>query len=76
MKENKDILLKSWEVVQNIAKYNCEISWKIRMWGLSIWAALISYSFSEKTFIYLYYLLLLLYLYSYMNQARELLNTK
>lgn len=48
MKENKDILLKSWEIVQNIAKNNCEISWKIRMWGLSIWAALISFSFSEK----------------------------
>lgn len=71
MKENKDILLKSWEIVQNIAKYNCEISWKIRMWGLSIWAALISYSFSEKNiYISILSIVVIIFIFIYESGQR------
>lgn len=71
MKENKDILLKSWEIVQNIAKYNCEISWKIRMWGLSIWAALISFSFSEKNiYISILSIVVIIFIFIYESGQR------
>ena len=71
MKENKDILLKSWEIVQNIAKYNCEISWKIRMWGFSIWAALISFSFSEKNiYISILSIVVIIFIFIYESGQR------
>lgn len=71
MKENKDILLKSWDIVQNIAKYNCEISWKIRMWGLSIWAALISFSFSEKNiYISILSIVVIIFIFIYESGQR------
>ncbi|MCD1647643.1 hypothetical protein [Marinobacter adhaerens] len=41
------LLTKSWEVIQNLAKSNGELAWKVRVWGLGIWAALIAYSFKE-----------------------------
>ncbi|CAM2999907.1 hypothetical protein [Vibrio mytili] len=45
----KDVLLKSWELTQNIAKNNAETAWKVRMWGVAIWSALIAYAFKNNS---------------------------
>ncbi len=44
-----DVLLKSWELTQNIAKNNAETAWKVRMWGVTIWSALIAYAFNNNS---------------------------
>lgn len=47
MSHEKDILLKAWELTQSIAKNNAETAWKVRMWGITIWAALLSFAFTN-----------------------------
>jgi hypothetical protein len=42
-----EIYLKAWETYQNIAKSNGESSWVIRAWGISVWCALVAYSFGN-----------------------------
>lgn len=42
------LLTKSWEIIQNLAKSNGELAWKVRVWGLGIWAGLIAFSFKEN----------------------------
>lgn len=49
MSLEKDILLKAWELTQSIAKNNAETAWKVRMWGITIWGALLSYAFTHHT---------------------------
>jgi len=43
------LLTKSWEIIQNLAKSNGELAWKVRVWGLGIWAGLIAFSFKEHS---------------------------
>jgi hypothetical protein len=40
------ILIKAWETFQNIAESNGKASWTIRAWGISVWCALIAYSYA------------------------------
>ncbi|MFK3840793.1 hypothetical protein [Serratia sp. NPDC087055] len=47
-KERKDVLLKAWELTQSIAKNNSESAWKVRMWGIAIWSALVSYAYQKN----------------------------
>lgn len=42
-----NILLKSWETLQLLAKGNGESAWKIKSWGITVWGALVAYSFKE-----------------------------
>ncbi|MFQ1770421.1 hypothetical protein ACK37C_06405 [Aeromonas veronii] len=44
-----NILLKSWETLQMLAKSNGESAWNLRAWGLSVWSALIAYAYTSKT---------------------------
>jgi hypothetical protein len=46
--EEATILLKSWETLQDLAKSNGETAWKVRVWGISVWSALVAYSFNES----------------------------
>lgn len=46
----KDVLLKCWELTQSVAKNNAETAWKVRMWGVAIWSALIAYAFENNSF--------------------------
>lgn len=50
MNIEKDILLKAWELTQSIAKTNAETAWKVRMWGITIWGALLSYAYTNNSF--------------------------
>lgn len=45
----KDVLLKCWELTQSVAKNNAETAWKVRMWGVAIWSALIAYAFENNS---------------------------
>ncbi|WP_312041584.1 hypothetical protein [Erwinia sp.] len=49
MNIEKDILLKAWELTQSIAKNNAETAWKVRMWGITIWGALLSYAYTNNS---------------------------
>jgi len=49
MSHEKDILLKAWELTQSVAKNNAETAWKVRMWGITIWGALMSYAFTNQS---------------------------
>lgn len=49
MNIEKDILLKAWELIQSIAKNNAETAWKVRMWGITIWGALLSYAYTNNS---------------------------
>ncbi len=49
MSNEKDILLKAWELTQSVAKNNAETAWKVRMWGITIWGALLSYAFTNHS---------------------------
>lgn len=44
-----NILLKSWEILQNLSKSNGETAWKIKSWGVTVWSALMAYAFKENT---------------------------
>lgn len=46
----KDVLLKCWELTQSVAKNNAETAWKVRMWGVAIWSALIAYAFENNSY--------------------------
>lgn len=48
---HKDILLKSWELVQNLISSYGILSNKIQLWGLGGWAILIFYSYKEKDIV-------------------------
>ena len=45
--ESLQVLLKSWETFQALIKSQGEIAWKVRIWGVSVWSALLAYSFKE-----------------------------
>lgn len=45
---DREILLKAWEIMQSLVKYQGEIAWKIRLFGLTLWTAIMAYSFKEK----------------------------
>ena len=44
----KEILLKGWEVHQSLAKGMGESAWHVRAWGVSVWSALVAYSFTSS----------------------------
>lgn len=43
-----DILLKAWETMQGLAKGNAETAWRVRAWGVSLWAALMAYAYKNQ----------------------------
>jgi hypothetical protein len=52
MKANESqlaILLKAWETMQGLAKGNGETAWRVRAWGISMWAALLAYAYQNKS---------------------------
>ncbi len=49
MKENQiNILIKAWEMYQNLAKGLGESSWKIKTIGIGFWSAIVAYSYKEN----------------------------
>jgi hypothetical protein len=44
-----DILLKAWETMQSLAKGNGETAWRIRAWSVSLWSALMAYSYKHQS---------------------------
>lgn len=46
--EKAEILLKGWETFQSLAKSNSESAWNLRAWGISVWSALIAYSYTSN----------------------------
>ena len=46
--DTTQILIKGWETVQSLAKGNGESAWRLRAWGISVWAALIAYSYTSR----------------------------
>lgn len=43
----KDILLKGWDISLSIASNNASFAWKVKLWGITLWSALISYSYNS-----------------------------
>lgn len=46
--DSLQIVIKAWETFQSLARLNGEMAWKVRIWGISIWCALIAYGFKEQ----------------------------
>ncbi|HDR1495536.1 TPA: hypothetical protein QB431_002100, partial [Pasteurella multocida] len=66
MENNKDILIKAWETVQNISQNNDKTAWNIRMWGISIWSALIAFGFQHcnvSIILYDIFIILLVFIF-------------
>lgn len=71
--KDKDILIKAWEVVQALAKSNAESAWQIRAWGLSVWAALMAYGYSnDKSEIFVVAIVLLVVVFLMELSVRQI----
>lgn len=43
------ILSKAYETCQALARSNAETAWKVRSWGIGIWAALMAYGYQNQS---------------------------
>jgi hypothetical protein len=53
----QELLLKNWELVQDIIKTLGDRSWQVKAWGVTVWWAVLGYAVSADKPLLLWYLL-------------------
>lgn len=71
-----EILIKSWEIFQNLSKGFGENSWKIRTMGVGFWATVVAYGYKEDNVTMYYVAIGILLIFHLMECGTKIMQNK